>query len=141
MAWLFSGPIRVVCGIIPLMAKKKVLVIDDSAEVREFVGETLRRLGFEVVTAITGKIAVARAKEHEPDLILCDVMLPDMDGFEVCGELRKLDEISGTPIIFVSSVGSEKHMERGLEAGANDYLVKPLNAEDVKALVERYLSE
>ena len=141
MAWLFSGPIRVVCGIIPLMAKKKVLVIDDSAEVREYMRETLRRLGLEAVTAITGKVAIAKAREHEPDLILCDLMLPDMDGFEVCGELRKLDEVSETPIIFVSSVSSEKHMERGMEAGANEYLVKPLKAEDVKSLVERYLSE
>ena len=77
LAWFFSGPMRVVCDIIPLMAKKKVLVIDDSAEVRKFMGETLRRLGLEVETAITGKVAVARAKEHEPVLILCDVMLPD----------------------------------------------------------------
>jgi DNA-binding response OmpR family regulator len=103
--------------------------------------ETLRRLGLEVVTAITGKIAVARAEEHGPDLILCDVMLPDMDGFDVCRELRQLDGISQTPIIFVSSVSSEKHMDRGIEAGANDYLVKPLNADDIKSLVEQYLSE
>ena len=132
---------RVVCDIIPLMAKKKVLVIDDSAEVRKFMGETLRRLGLEVVTAITGKVAVARAKEHEPDLILCDVMLPDMDGFQICREIRELDKTSVTPLIFVSSVRTEKHFERGMAAGANDYIVKPLNAADLKALVEQYLSE
>jgi len=121
--------------------KRKVLIIDDNADFREFFRESLTKLGLETVTAITGRIAIARAKEHEPDLVLCDMMLPDMDGFEVCRELRELETFSNTPIIFVSAFSSEKHIERAIAVGANDYLIKPLSVADLKALVTRYLGE
>lgn len=121
------------------MPKGKVLVVEDQASFREFLNISLTKLGLEVFTALTGKVALSRAKEHNPDLILLDMMLPDMDGYEVCQELREQPEMSLTPIIFVSAVSSEKHIQRAMSAGATDYLVKPLSMEDIKTLVSQYL--
>jgi DNA-binding response OmpR family regulator len=121
------------------MAQKKVLVVEDQASFREFLQVTLTKLGLEVVTALTGKTALARVKERAPDLILLDVMLPDMDGYEVCRMFRERAETALTPVIFVSAVGSDKHIQRAMAAGATDYLVKPLSMDDVKTLVNRYL--
>ena len=120
------------------MPQGMVLVVEDQAPFREFLQITLSRLGLEVVTALTGKVALSRAKEHRPDLVLLDVMLPDIDGYEVCNELRDLPETSLTPIIFISAVSSDKHVQRAMAAGATDYLVKPLNTEDIREIVDRY---
>jgi DNA-binding response OmpR family regulator len=118
-----------------------VLVVEDQAPFREFLQINLTKLGLEVHTALTGKVALSRAKEHCPDLVLLDVMLPDMDGYEICNELRNQPETSLTPIIFISAVSSDKHVQRAMAAGATDYLVKPLNTEDIRALVSRYLGK
>ncbi len=123
------------------MPKGKVLVVEDQGTFREFLQVSLTKLGLEVFTALTGKVALNRAKEHQPDLILLDVMLPDMDGYEVCRQLREESETSLTPIIFVSAVSSEKHVQRAMAAGATDYLVKPLSMEDIKTLIAHYLGE
>lgn len=123
------------------MPQGTVLVVEDQASFREFLQISLARLGLDVVTALTGKVALARAQEHRPDLILLDVMLPDMDGYEVCDELRGRPETSLTPIVFVSAVSSEKHVQKAMASGATDYLVKPLDTEDVKTLVSRYLGD
>lgn len=123
------------------MAQKKVLIVEDQAAFREFLHVTLTKLGLEATTALTGKSAVAKAKEIAPDLILLDVMLPDMDGYEVCRMLRESSETTLTPIIFVSAVGSDKHIQKAMAAGATDYQVKPLSMDDVKALVNRYLGK
>jgi two-component system phosphate regulon response regulator PhoB len=123
------------------MPQGTVLVVEDQAPFREFLQITLSRLGLEVVTALTGKVALSRAKEYHPDLVLLDVMLPDIDGYEVCNELRDLPETSLTPVIFISAVSSDKHVQRAMAAGATDYLVKPLNTQDIRELVGRYLGK
>ena len=123
------------------MPKGTVLVVEDQASFREFLQLGLGKLGLKVVTALTGKIALSRAKEHNPDLILLDVMLPDTDGYEICRALREQPETTMTPIIFVSAVSSEKHIQIAMAAGATDYLVKPLSMEDIKTLAIHYLGE
>ena len=123
------------------MPKGKVLVVEDQATFREFLQVTLSKLGLEVFTALTGKSAINRVKEHAPDLILLDVMLPDMDGYEVCRQMREQSETSLTPIIFVSAVGSDKHIQKAMAAGGTDYLVKPLSMDDVESLVNHYLGK
>ena len=123
------------------MPEGKVLVVEDQASFREFLNISLTKLGLEVTTALTGKVALTRAKEQSPDLILLDVMLPDMDGYEICRELRHIPETSMTPIIFVSAVSSEKHIQRAMSAGGTDYLVKPLSMDDLRNLVSHYLGE
>ncbi|MBI4831568.1 MAG: response regulator [Candidatus Lindowbacteria bacterium] len=121
------------------MPKEKILVVEDQASFREFLQISLTKLGFDVATALTGKMALAKAKEYEPDLILLDVMLPDTDGYEICHELREVPEMSLIPIIFVSAVSTDKHIQKAMAAGGTDYVVKPLSVEDVKSLVTRYL--
>ena len=116
-------------------------MVEDQAPFREFLQISLTKLGLEVHTALTGKVALSRAKEHNPDLVLLDVMLPDMDGYEVCNELRDQPETSLTPIIFISAVGSDKHIQRAMAAGGTDYIVKPLNTADIKTIVSRYLGD
>ncbi|RJP67904.1 MAG: response regulator [Candidatus Abyssobacteria bacterium SURF_17] len=123
------------------MPRKKVLVVEDQAPFREFLQMSLTKLNLDVSTALTGKIALNRAKEQNFDLILLDVMLPDMDGYEVCRQLREQSETSLTPIVFVSAVSSEKHIQKAMAAGATDYLVKPLGMESVKTLVDHYLGD
>ncbi|GAB4340298.1 MAG: hypothetical protein Kow0099_16160 [Candidatus Abyssubacteria bacterium] len=123
------------------MPKGTVLVVEDQAAFRDFLQVSLTKLGLKVVTALTGKVALSRAKEYNPDLILLDVMLPDTDGYEVCRQLREQPETTLTPIIFISAVGSEKHIERAMEAGGTDYLVKPLSMEDIKSIASHYLGD
>lgn len=123
------------------MPSRKVLVVDDQSVFREFFKESFSKLGFETVTAPTGRMALIKAKEHQPCLILLDVMLPDMDGFEVCQELRMEKGTSETPIVLISALKSEKHIQKGMAAGATDYMIKPLSLEDMKSLVSRYLRE
>ncbi|MBI5119351.1 response regulator [Candidatus Poribacteria bacterium] len=123
------------------MPKGKVLVVEDQASFREFLQISLTKLGLEVATALTGKMALTKAKDSHPDLVLLDVMLPDMDGYEICHEMREQPETSLTPIVFVSAVSTEKHIQRAMAAGGTDYLVKPLSMEDVKSLVARYFGK
>jgi DNA-binding response OmpR family regulator len=123
------------------MSKKTVLVVEDQEPFREFLEITLSNLGFEVVTAITGKVAIARAKEHKPDLVFLDVMLPDMDGYQICNALRDDPEMSMTPIIFISALGTQKHIDKAMSVGATDYMVKPLGMEDIKDIVSQHLEE
>lgn len=123
------------------MPKRTVLVVEDQASFREFLQLGLKKLGLDVVTALTGKIALTRAKEHSPDLILLDVMLPDTDGYEICRALREQSETTMTPIIFVSAVSSDKHIQKAMAAGGTDYMVKPLSMEDLKNLIDHFLGE
>ncbi len=120
------------------MSKRTALVVEDQAPFREFLEVTLTKLGFEVITALTGKKAIDRAKEHKPDLVFLDVMLPDMDGYKICNMLRDTPEMALTPIIFISALGTQKHIDKAMAAGATDYLVKPLGMEDIKDIVNQY---
>jgi CheY-like chemotaxis protein len=123
------------------MSKGTVLVVEDQAPFRDFLELTLSKLGFEVVTAITGKIAIQRAREHNPDIIFLDVMLPDMDGYQICNALRDEPSLSLKPIVFISALGTQKHIDRAMAAGATDYLVKPLGMDDIKDIVAQYITQ
>lgn len=123
------------------MSKKTALVVEDQAPFREFLEVTLTKLGFDVVTALTGKKAIDRAKEHKPDLVFLDIMLPDMDGYKICNTLRDTPEMALTPIVFISALGTQKHIDKAMAAGATDYLVKPLGMEDIKDIVGQYFGK
>lgn len=122
------------------MAKATILIIEDETDIREALSVSFQEMGYEVVTAVTGKVAVEKANQSPPDLILLDIMLPDMDGYEVCARLREGEETRKTPIIFVSAIGSEKHMQKAMDAGGTDYIIKPFGRDDLQRLAERYLS-
>jgi DNA-binding response OmpR family regulator len=120
------------------MSKGTILVVEDQAPFREFLEVTLTKLGFDVVTALTGKKAIDRAKDHKPDMVFLDVMLPDMDGYQICNALRDDPDMAFTPIIFISALGTQKHIDKAMSAGATDYLVKPLGMDDIKDIVAQY---
>ena len=113
------------------MGKKKVLVVDDS-KTALFIESTILRGGpYELVTAADGEEAVQKALAVRPDLVLMDVMMPKMDGFEACRALRRLPETRDIPIVMVTTRGEESNMETGFAAGCTDYVTKPINASEL----------
>ncbi len=124
------------------MKNHKILIVDDEPDILEFLGYNLKKEGFEVFTASNGKEALRKAKEIKPQLIILDVMMPEMDGIETCDELRKIPEMSDTIITFLSARGEDYTQIAGFEAGADDFITKPVKPKifvsKVKALLKRY---
>ncbi|OJF97168.1 response regulator YycF [Alkalibacterium sp. 20] len=120
---------------------KKILVVDDEKPISDIVKFNLEKEGFEVVTAFDGEEALQKVEEENPDLIILDLMLPKMDGLEVCREVRKTKDI---PIIMVTAKDQEIDKVLGLELGADDYVTKPFSNRElvarVKANVRRQVS-
>ncbi len=114
--------------------RPRVLVVDDNADIRTYVTEVLAP-HYEVVTAVDGHTALATAREEVPDLVLSDVMMPGLDGFELLAELRRDPATLAIPVVLVSARGDEQSAAEGLEAGADDYLAKPFGARELLARV------
>lgn len=112
-----------------------VLVVDDQTTNIQVVGTMLTREGYEVIPATSGAQALQRMAARVPDLVLLDVMMPDMDGFEVCRRLREHPDTAALPVIFVSAANDTDAMMRGLEAGGVDYITKPFNKAELLARV------
>ncbi len=119
----------------------RILLVDDEPDILEFIGYNLRKEGYEVVTASNGREALERAVEMLPHLILLDVMMPEMDGMQTCRSLRGYPELDRTIICFLSARGEEQAQLEAFEAGADDYLTKPIKVQilvsRVKALLKR----
>lgn len=115
-------------------APKKVLVVEDEKDILQLVTLYLEKDGFRVVTAMTGLEALKQVKTAKPDLVVLDLMLPEMDGLEVCKRLRSLPETAMLPIIMLTAKAEESDTIVGLELGADDYVTKPFSP---KALVAR----
>ena len=111
----------------------RVLVVDDDTALAEMIGIVLRTEGFEPVFCADGAGAVAAFRESKPDLVLLDLMLPGMDGIEVCGRIRAE---SGTPIIMLTAKSDTADVVKGLESGADDYMVKPFALQELAARLE-----
>ncbi|MGW0073424.1 response regulator, partial [Streptosporangium sandarakinum] len=113
-------------------AEARLLVVDDEPNIRELLSASLRRSGFEVITAADGREAVHFAERTRPDLVVLDVMLPDMDGFSVAGRLR---DVSGqTPVLFLTARDATDDKVAGLRV-ADDYVTKPFSLEEVVARI------
>ncbi len=125
--------------------KYKILLVDDEPDILEFLGYNLKKEGFEVHTAQNGEEALNIAKKILPQLIILDVMMPEMDGIETCEELKKIPELNNTIITFLSARGEDYTQIAGFEAGADDFVTKPIKPKilvsKVKALLKRYKSE
>ena len=104
--------------------KIKVLIVEDDKFLAELITTKLDKEGYEIVLATDGESGVAKIKQEKPDIILLDIMLPGMDGFEVLENIKKDDEVKGIPVIILSNFGQEEKVEKGLNLGAADYLVK-----------------
>ena len=114
-----------------------VMVVDDSVTVRKVTSRLLERNGMEVITAKDGLDAVAQLQDHKPDVILLDIEMPRMDGFEVASFVRHDDSLRDTPICMITSRTGEKHRERAMAIGVNEYLGKPFQETELLATIER----
>jgi DNA-binding response OmpR family regulator len=104
--------------------KEKVLIIEDDRFLRELMVRKLKTENFEVIEAEDGAEGLKKIKEEKPDLVLLDLILPEMDGFEVLEQKRKDEEIKNIPVIILSNLGQKEEIDRGLQLGAKDYLIK-----------------
>jgi CheY-like chemotaxis protein len=110
----------------------KILIAEDERDIRELVAFSLRFLGkFDVVEAANGVEAVERATAERPDLILMDVRMPKMTGYEACKKLKESDKTKNIPVIFLSAKGQEKEIQLGINAGAEEYILKPFESDDL----------
>ncbi len=121
------------------MLDKKILVVDDEEHILELIKFNLMKEGYRVITADNGKDALNMAIQEYPDLILLDLMLPGLDGLEVCKEIRKNSSIQGTSIIMLTAKGEELDKILGLELGADDYITKPFSVRELMARVKAIL--
>lgn len=117
----------------------KILVAEDERDIRELIGFTLRFAGFEVVLAANGAEAVERAPQEQPDLILLDVRMPKMTGYEACRHLKDNPATNTIPVVFLSAKGQETEIEQGLASGAVEYIVKPFAPDELTNQVKEIL--
>ena len=129
------------------MKKKniQILLVDDEPDILEIVGYNLSSEGYQVITADNGAKAVKLAQKHKPHLIILDVMMPEMDGIEACEQIRKLPDLEHAIITFLTARGEDYSQMAGFDAGADDYITKPIKPKvlvsKVKALLRRYRDE
>jgi len=116
---------------IKVMSISKVLVVDDSPTERHFLGELLSKQGYQVVMAESGEEAMSKAKQLKPDLILMDVVMPGLNGFQATRAITKDDETKNIPVIMCTSKGQETDKVWGMRQGARDYVVKPINIDEL----------
>lgn len=117
---------------------ERILVVDDEESIVQLIAYNLRRAGYDVISALNGEDGLALARSEQPDLVILDLMLPGMDGFDVCKELRRETEL---PILMLTARGEEIDRVIGFEIGADDYVVKPFSPRElvgrVKAILRR----
>ncbi|MEH6534949.1 MAG: response regulator transcription factor [Psychroserpens sp.] len=123
----------------------KILLVDDEPDILEIVGYNLSSQGYQIITAENGVEAVKKAKKEKPQLIILDVMMPEMDGIEACQLIRKVPDLSDTIITFLTARGEDYSQMAGFDAGADDYITKPIKPKilvsKVKALLRRIKDE
>ena len=124
-----------------LHSRQTILVVDDSRTIRKIVEEGLAQSGFQVVTAINGKEALNIIKYTKPDLILSDIDMPVMNGFEFCNAVHSSADFASIPFVVMSSNNDRAHMKRMLQYGAEAYIIKPFNTDQLVILVEKLLSD
>src|SRR5437763_480983 len=122
-----------------LLMARKILVVDDEAVLVETIAYNLEQAGYQVTTASDGASALEAVRCETPDLIILDIMLPEMDGLEVCRQLRRENNTSTTPIMMLTAKGDEIDKVVGLEVGADDYMTKPFGRRELLARVRAML--
>lgn len=113
----------------------RILLVDDEPDILEFVGYNLAKEGYQIFTAPDGEAALKVAAESRPHLILLDMMMPRMDGLQTCKALREMPETADTRIVFLSALGEEENQLTGFDAGADDYIPKPIRMNLLKSRV------
>ncbi len=123
-------------------SKFSILLVDDEEDIVEFLRYNLKQEGYQVITAKNGRKAIEKAKKHRPTLILMDVMMPKMDGMSAVQEIRKINELRDTIIVFLTARAEDYSQIKGFESGADDYVTKPIKPKvlisRISALIRRY---
>jgi len=120
-------------------ANTKILIIEDDQNISELIRYNLEATGYSVLTAYDGETGFRMVGEERPDLVVLDLMLPKMDGIEICNRIRRTDELSNTAVIMVTARGSETDRIVGLEIGADDYMTKPFSVRELEARIRTVL--
>src|SRR5947209_8550538 len=121
----------------PSLPMERILIIEDETPMRTALADVLEGEGYRALTAADGEIGLRKAVEEKPDLILLDIMMPKLDGFAVCAELRRL--ANPVPVLMLTAKGQVEDRVTGLDAGADDYLVKPFSTDELLARVRALL--
>jgi len=121
--------------------RSRVLIADDDPELRQLLRLMLARDGYEVIEAETGEQVLARAVDSSPALILLDIMMPGINGFETCRQLKSDGRSRRVPVIFVSALTDRQSREQGIRAGADDYVVKPIDPKDLRRRIQTVIQQ
>lgn len=120
--------------------REVILVVDDSPDTLSLINDTLEDAGYSILVALEGKQALTIARRIRPDMILLDAVMPQMDGFETCRELKKIPDLAAIPVIFMTGLSDTRDVVQGLAAGGVDYLTKPINTEELVARMQVHLN-
>src|SRR6185436_19212243 len=120
---------------------KTILLIEDNEDIRENTAEILELSNYKVIVAENGKIGVEKALEHKPDLIICDIMMPVLDGYGVLHAVHRNETIKNTPFIFLTAKSERSDFRRGMESGADDYITKPFSGTELLEAVDSRLKK
>ena len=123
------------------MKSPTLLVIEDEAPLRANIVRLLTAEGFQVIAAVDGDEGIRRARESRPDLVICDILMPRMDGYGVLAMLRSQPETATIPFIFLTASADKEDLARGLQSGANEYVTKPFRIADLLAAIRRRLGD
>lgn len=121
------------------MTNEKILLVDDDNLLRRIVADRLALKGYNMITATNGEEGFEKARKEKPDLIITDVIMPKMSGFELCKKIREENDIKSTPVIILTSKGQTTDKIEGLKTGGDDYLTKPFDPQELEARVEALL--
>ncbi|MGD2026229.1 MAG: response regulator [Anaerolineales bacterium] len=123
----------------------RILIAEDERDIRDLITFTLRFAGHEVIATTNGEEAYLKTQQEVPDLILMDVRMPKMTGYEACRKIKEIETLKGIPVVFLSAKGQEAEVQAGLEAGAVEYILKPFApdqlTERVRVILEKYSQE
>lgn len=120
------------------MSDRSILVVEDDPEINQLVGAYAQIAGFEYRPALDGETALREAHEDPPAAIVLDLMLPDIDGFEICSRLKKDEDTHDVPVIILSALSGEANFSKGRECGACDYITKPFDPDRLLAALAKY---
>ncbi len=121
------------------MARERILVVEDEEEIQELIAYNLNKEGFKTIAALSGEDALKKARAEKLDLVLLDLMLPGMDGLDVCRALKKGEKTQTIPVVMLTAKGEESDIVSGLELGADDYIVKPFSPKILVARIKTVL--
>ncbi len=120
---------------------KKILIIDDEPDILEFLSYNFRKKGFDVIIAANGFEGIKQAEENLPQLIISDILMPEMDGIEMCKKIKKNNELSHTPFIFLTAVNDDYKVLYAMSSGADQYASKPIKFEYLLAMVNQLIAD